>query len=444
MSAQVSNRGSDEPARVGLQAPNAGNVLLLLTLANVLNFYDRTMPAMLVESFKTEWGLSDGQIGLLSSGFTVVYAVAGIILGRMADRGRRRIIMGLGLIVWSIFTALGGGAWSFASLLIARLGVGIGEAAYAPAANSIIADLYPSHQRARAIGWFQIGIPAGLIVAFFTTGAIVEAFDSWRAPFMIAAIPGFILGLLMMRIQEPARGASEPSTVSLEAAPSLMSAVRTIFAIPTMWWLILGGIGLQIVANGLGTFIVPFFERYFDLSLTSAGISAGIVLGFAQMIGLPLSGLLADRASGRGLNKRVQLGAIAMLVATPLMVLAFTRSTGDLIFVVVILALAHLLLPFYHTVALPALSDVVPPALRSTAIALLFAAFYLLGGGFGPVLVGMLSDHFAAGTIPAGMDAEAYGLKTALLVIMPIALFVTAVGLFGASRRITTDALVKR
>ncbi len=444
MSTQQIGQHADEPASKGIQAPNAGRVLLLLTFANILNFYDRTMPAMLVESFKEDFGLNDGQIGLLSSGFTVVYAVAGIFLGRMADRRSRGRIMGIGLIVWSIFTAAGGGAWSFASLLIARLGVGIGEASYGPAANSLIADLYPSHKRARAIGWFQLGIPLGLLVAFFTTGAIVEAFGTWRAAFFIAAIPGFILGVLMFRIAEPARGASDPISVSKEQAPSLLSAIRTIFSIPTMWWLVFAGIGIQIIANGLGTFMVPFFQRNFDLTLTAAGISAGIVLGLAQGIGMPLSGWFSDRASRRGLDRRVRLGAIAMLVAAPLTIIAFTRGPGDLVVVVAVLAAAHLIMPFFHTVALPALSDVVPPAMRSTAVALFFAAFYLLGGGFGPIIVGLLSDHFSAGVVPAGVDPGAYGLQTALLIVSPIALLITAVGLFGASRRISADALVQR
>ena len=194
----------------GVQAPNAWRVLALLTLANLLNYYDRTIPAVLVEEMKDTFGLNDALIGVMSASFILIYAVAGVWLGRLADRGSRRRVMGVGLIVWSVLTALTGGAWSFASLFVIRLGVGIGEASYAPAANSTIADLFPPSKRSRAAAVFQLGIPLGLILAFFTTGLIVDAFGSWRAPFVIAAVPGLLLGVALMRIDEPARGASEP------------------------------------------------------------------------------------------------------------------------------------------------------------------------------------------------------------------------------------------
>ena len=171
------------------QARNAWRVLFLLFLANMFNFFDRTIPAIIIEPLRMEWDLSDFQLGLGGTAFTVIYALAGIQLGRMADVGSRRKIMGWGLAVWSGFTALTGAAWNFWSFLIIRMGVGVGEASYAPAANSLIGDLFPAHKRARAMGIFMLGLPLGLLLAFFTVGAMVEAFDSWRAPFYIAAVP---------------------------------------------------------------------------------------------------------------------------------------------------------------------------------------------------------------------------------------------------------------
>lgn len=167
------------------QAANAWRVLFLLFLANLFNFFDRTIPAIIVEPIRLEWHLSDFQLGLLGTAFTLVYAFAGLPLGRMADNGSRKKLMGCGLAVWSGLTAVNGMVGSFWTFLLVRMGVGIGEASYAPAANSLIGDLFPAHRRARAMGLFMLGLPLGLLLAFFTIGAMVKAFDSWRAPFFI-------------------------------------------------------------------------------------------------------------------------------------------------------------------------------------------------------------------------------------------------------------------
>lgn len=215
---------------------NARRILFLLFLANLFNFFDRTIPAIVIEPLRLAWDLSDFQLGLGGTAFTVVYAIAGIQLGRMADRGSRRKIMGWGLAAWSGLTAATGAAWGFWSFLLIRMGVGIGEASYAPAASSLIGDLFPAHKRARAMGIFMLGLPLGLMLAFFTVGLMVEAFDSWRAPFFIAAVPGLILALFIFNIKEPERGASESVKVgtALEAKP-----MRKIFAVRTFWWLVL-------------------------------------------------------------------------------------------------------------------------------------------------------------------------------------------------------------
>lgn len=198
------------------QAANAWRILFLLFLANLFNFFDRTIPAIIIEPIRMEWSLSDFQIGIIGTAFTIVYAIAGLPLGRMADTGSRSKLMGWGLATWSALTAVNGLVGSFWAFLVVRMGVGIGEASYAPAANSLIGDLFPAHRRARAMGIFMLGLPIGLLLAFFTIGAMVKAFDSWRAPFFIAAVPGLVLALFMFFIKEPKRGAAETVQVSQE------------------------------------------------------------------------------------------------------------------------------------------------------------------------------------------------------------------------------------
>ncbi len=418
------------------QHPMAWRVVGLLTLANILNFYDRTIPSIVAEPIREEFGMSDTQLGLLMSGFTVVYAVAGIVLGRMADRRSRRLIMAVGLIVWSLLTAASGGAWSFASLLIVRLGVGIGEASYAPAANSTIADLFPSAKRSRAIAIFQLGVPVGLLIAFFTTGALVEAFDSWRAPFFIAAVPGLVVAFFILRMPEPTRGASDDR---VHGAP-LASPIKHVLGVRTIWWLALAGVGLQVISYSMATFLVPLMQRYFGMELTGASMAAGMVLGVAGLLGLLVGGPLADRARLRSARARLNVGLVGAIVSLPLVVIAFRLSSEQGLLFVALLSVTAVFANFFHVTALPAVAEVVDPRARSSAVAVFFAAFYLLGGAFGPVIVGALSDHFAGtATAAGGLSTEAIGLHTSLTWILPIAFAVLALGGWLATRTIEAD-----
>ncbi len=186
------------------RSSNPWRVLALLFLANLLNFFDRTIPAILNEPIRLEWGLNDFQLGIIAAAFTVIYAIAGLPLGRLADRGSRRKVIGWGVALWSAFTAANAFAWSFGSFLVARMGVGVGEASYAPASSSLIGDLFPAERRSRALGIFMLGLPVGLMAAFFTVGPLVAAFGDWRAPFVVAAVPGFVVAALFFLIREPA------------------------------------------------------------------------------------------------------------------------------------------------------------------------------------------------------------------------------------------------
>lgn len=424
----------------GVQAANAWRVTILLTAVNVMNFYDRTVPAVLIEPIKDDFNLNDTQVGAISASFIVVYAVAGIWLGRLADTRRRRLIMGWGLLVWTIFTALSAGAWSFMSIVLIRFGVGIGEASFGPAANSIVADLFPATKRSRAVAVLQFGIPVGTILAFLTTGAVMDAFGTWRAPFLVAAVPGVILALLLFRMDEPQRGAADDADMAVVREPTSdgrFNVVRQVLAVPTMRWLIVSGVGVQVAAYGLTSFIVPLLQRYYGLSLTTAALNAGIIIGVAALLGLAVGGVVSDRASRRSTSNRVLVGGIALLIAVPLSYTAFRLGPTQVIVFVGVASVVSFLQFFFHTSALPAVADVNPPHLRASAVAVFFAAFYLFGGAGGPILAGWLSDTFAASG--HGVSAEGYGLNRALLVVVPISLLIAAVGLLGAARTVTRD-----
>ncbi len=424
------------------QVANAWRILFLLFLANLFNFFDRTIPAIIIEPIRLEWSLSDFQLGMIGTAFTIVYAIAGVPLGRMADTGARRKIMGWGLTVWSGLTALNGMAWNFWSFMLIRMGVGIGEASYAPAANSLIGDLFPPHKRARAMGIFMLGLPLGLLLAFFTIGAMVKAFDSWRAPFFLAAIPGLILAVFMFFIKEPQRGGVE--TVQVASTP-VANPLRKVLAIRTFWWLVVAGLAFNFASYACNSFMVPMLQRYFLLPLEQAAVATGVIVGLTGLIGLTLGGWLADRIHQRSETGRLLFAALSMLIAAVATAYALLAGRVEIALFVTLFSIGWLFAYNFYTCVYTAIQDVVEPRLRATAMALFFAGLYLLGGGLGPIAVGLLSDHFAQAAMFAAGASEmseafkAVGLHDAMLLI-PAALFLTMLALVQASRCFVADA----
>lgn len=424
------------------QAANAWRVLFLLFLANVFNFFDRVVPSIVMEPIRLEWSLSDFQIGMLGTAFTIVYALAGIPLGRMADTGSRKKIMGWGLLLWSGLTAVNGAVQGFWGFLLARMGVGIGEASYGPAANSLIGDMFPANRRARAMGIFMMGLPVGLLLAFFTTGWIVQAFGSWRAPFFVAAIPGVLLALLMFKLREPQRGAAEVVAVN---SALIVNPIRTILATPTMWWLVLAGLCYNFATYANTSFMVPMLQRYFGLELTQASMSVGVIVGVTGLFALPLGGWIADRLHERVRNGRLLFGGVSLLLTSLCTGIALVAGQIDVLWFVGLFALGWVFAYNFYTCVYTAVQDVVEPRLRATAMALFFAGLYLLGGGLGPLIVGGLSDYLAqqamlsAGVSEMSEAFRALGLHSAMYLV-PVAMALTGMFLLIAMRTFSQDA----
>jgi MFS family permease len=422
----------------------ARRLLLVLFLANLVNYLDRAVPVIVIEPIAREFSLSDLDVGVLSSSFVVVFALAGLPLGRLADRARRVHVAGWALVAWSAFTAASGAAWSYASLLVARLGVGVGEAGYAPAANSLIADSFRPHERARASGVFMLGLPLGLVLAYATVGAVADAFDSWRAPFLLAAVPGLLLAVALFRLREPARGAADTATASPVGATG--GPVRRLLAIPTLRWLVLAGIGYNFAGYATNTFTVPLLQRWFGLPLSSAAAATGVIVGVTGLVALTLGGSLADRAYRRSVRARVVFGAVGVTASAPLTALALTLGPGQGVAYTVVFAVGWMLGYLFVTAVYPAVADVVVPELRATAIALIFALQFLLGGAAGPLAVGALSDALASSAAAGGATedaARAAGLHDALFLI-PAGLLVSGLALAAAAVTVRRDALGAR
>ncbi|MBA4062599.1 MAG: MFS transporter [Isosphaera sp.] len=401
---------------------------------NTMNFYDRQVLPAVQEKIRAEWGLSDTQLGWLGTAFILLYALIGLPLGRLADRWRRKYLLAAGVFLWSLTTVGSGLAAGFGALLVMRLAVGVGEATCAPAAGSLIGDLVPARRRAVAMSVFMLGLPLGLALSFFVSGAVAQA-HGWRAAFFVAGAPGLLLAVAALFILDPAR-ATAPGSAALPFG----AAVRRLLAMPTMWWIILSGALHNFNMYALGTFVASFLRRYHGLSVADAGSVSGLVYGFGAL-GIFAAGWLGDLAYRRGPGGRLTVAWVGLAAAVPFLLAGLAAPPGQIWLCVAGLLPGCMLLYAYYGTVYATIQDLVEPALRGTAMAVYFCAMYLFGAVWGPVATGFLSDHFAgraAGGAAVSEWHKAAGLHEAMYVI-PVLCVPLVLVLFAASRTVAKD-----
>ena len=418
----------------------AARSLAILLAINVLNFYDRQALGTLGEPIRHEFHLSDAQLGALTTTFTVLYAIVGLPLGRLADTWSRRKLLGAGVGVWSALTGLSGLAASYGMLMFSRLGVAVGEAVCAPAATSWLGDLFPPGKRARALGIFMLGLPIGSALSNIVSGPFGQAFG-WRKALMLAALPAIVLIPVLLRMNEPERGASEnnagsPTTSRTSSKMRAMSILR----IPTLWWIIASGALINFNLYTLATFMPAFLIRWHGFSLARAGLCTGIGWGIAGIVGALTSGHLGDRMVGKR-NARMLLASLAALLAAPTALFGILEPAGTGILALLLLSVSYGFLNMYYGLVYSSIQDIVPPSLRGTTMAVYFMAMYLCGASFGPLITGKLSDMMARRAAGAGVlteAAKAIGLQQAMC-IMPVLSVALAIVLYAGSRTIVRD-----
>ena len=431
-------------------ATNRSYALWLLFAINVLNFYDRQIISALTEPIRKEFALTDGQVGGLGTAFVLFYAAAGIPLGRLADLKSRKRLLAAGVFVWSLFTALAAATHGYWQLLGARLGVGAGEAVCAPAATSLLGDLFPASRRGKAMSIFMLGLPAGIALSYVASGRIAQVYG-WRAAFLIAGVPGLLVAASALFLREPKRGAADETPE--EPAPLGRSPFLEVLAIPRFRWIVLSGVFHNFNLYALGTFLTAFLMRYHGLELRRAADLSGVVFGLSGLPGLLLGGPAADIISRRGKRARLVLAAALALASAPLAYLALTQSRGDIVAFSLLLGTACALTYGYYPTVYPAIQDIVPPRLRGSAMAVYFFAMYVLGGAFGSWITGGLSDHFTKAAAQAARVVEttpealepfrAEGLRSAMTVIpclgVALALVLFAAALSRGHARLKTQ-----
>ena len=419
--------------------------LAVLFAINTTNFFDRQILGAVGEPIRKEFGLSDAALGALGTAFTLLYAFVGVPLGRLADRIGRKGILSAGVFVWSLLTVGSGLAQSFWQIFALRLGVGVGEASCAPAATSLIGDLFPASWRAKALAIFMLGLPVGVALSFAVSGTIAKNYG-WRAAFFVAGVPGLLCALAVLFIKEPIRGSTEEHNIGEQKRPG--SPYRLILSTPTMRWLIISGALHNFNMYAIGAFITPYLMRYHGADIQSANFVSMIVYGVMGAPGLLIGGFIGDAVMKRRTNGRMLVGTIAIMLSIPFLFFALGQARGETALFLVLMGAGCALMYFYYSTVYSTIQDIVEPGLRGTAMAVYFFAMYVLGASLGPYATGILSDFFTkraaqtAGVLDFSQAAlepfRAEGLHTAMYAIPILSVLLTLV-LFAASRTVTKD-----
>ena len=416
-------RASTETHETGaISSRVAGYGLFMLTLVYAFNFVDRQILVILQEPIKNDMGLSDAQLGLLSGfSFAVVYVLAGIPIAYWADRTNRRNIIAAALTVWSGMTALSGLAQNYTHLLLARTGVGIGEAGGSPPAHSMISDYYPPERRGTALAIYSTGVHVGVLLGFIIGGFVSQVYG-WRVAFMSVGIPGVLFAVVfLLTVKEPRRGRWESSA---EAAykPTMRETSKLLRSYRSFWYLA-GATGLTAFAGyGNGNFAPSFLIRNHGFSVAEVGVVLAIFGGGGGLLGTFLGGFLSDRLAVADKRWYLWVPAIAGCLAVPL---GFPYLLLDnTVAVIACLFLVTITLNTYLGPCLAISHSLVPPAMRALTSAVLFLVLNTIGLGLGPLTVGLLSDFYAG---YFGDDSLRYAMLTVGVLSAPaIVLFLLA------------------
>ncbi|ABF40835.1 major facilitator superfamily (MFS) transporter [Candidatus Koribacter versatilis Ellin345] len=375
-------------------SPAAARVtLLILTLLNFFNYIDRSILFAVQPQVQAEFHCSDRQIGLLTSAFFFTYMCFAPFVGPLADRFTRKYIMAIGAIVWSVATLLTAVTHSYDVLLFRHAIVGIGEATFVTITPSFVSDLFPEEKRARIMAIFYMAIPVGTAIGYLVGGYLGHR-HGWRMPFYVCAIPGMIMGLLLLLVPEPVRG-SHDTIVATHERSSFLGLFRN----GAFWTCSLGMAMMTFAVGGLQVWMPTFLNRMREIPLDAANFRFGLLTVVGGLAAAFAGGWLGDRMLKRSAGAYYLVSGIGMAVCLPFMIVAITAK-GPIMYVAILLAEFFILL---NTAPLnAALVNSVSANIRSTAVAVNLFTIHLLGDAFSPTIIGWISDktNLQVGFIP--------------------------------------------
>jgi len=381
--------------------------LCMLLLIYMMNFLDRQIVNILAEPIKKDLGLLDWQIGAMSGlAFALFYTLLGLPIAQIAERGHRPLIIAGALAVWSGFTAIGGLAQNFTQLVLARIGVGIGEAGCTPPAHSLITDYVPKEKRASALAFYSMGTPLGGLLGFALGGTIAD-FYGWRMAFILCGLPGLVLAVIVaLTLIEPRLKATRVALRAHHASRPRGAAMNEVFRLlatkRTFWLLAFAASVKAFIGYGHSPFVASFFYRnhtqdigelaaYFGLGVGGfLGLALGLTLGLGGAFGSYLGGYLADRFGRQDPRAYMTVPAIASLISIP--IFAVVMLSQDAGVAIAVYTLNGILGALWYGPVYATAQSIVPAHMRASASAVLLFVLNLIGLGLGPLAVGALSD----------------------------------------------------
>jgi MFS transporter, Spinster family, sphingosine-1-phosphate transporter len=387
---------------------SAGWGLAILSFINLFNYLDRFLVPALYESLRhSELRLTDAELGSLMSGFLAVYTLAAPVFGALGDRRSRPRLIAFGVGFWSLATSLSGFAGSYVGLLAARASVGIGEAAYATIAPSLLSDYFPVDRRGRVMAIFFCAIPVGSALGY-VVGGLMNVHFGWRPAFFVAGIPGLALAVLCLWLRDPPRGSQDAPAPFDRGAPANpgapanrgASAKGPRFDIRTTYlhllrnrpyvFTVLGYAAYTFALGGLASWMPAFLERIRGMPPDRATVQFGEIVVITGFVGTFVGGWLGDYCAKYSKQAYLWVSAVATLVAAPFAWFALTVASSTEYLVCMVMAQ---LLMFLSTGPINAcIVNIVLPNQRATAVALSVFTIHLLGDAISPLLIGAVSD----------------------------------------------------
>ena len=404
-------------------------VLILLTIVYGFNFIDRQIVGILAPFIQEDLGLTNTELGLLIGlAFAVFYTTVAIPIAWLADRYSRVNILSIALATWSGFTALTGMATNFIQIGLARMGVGIGEAGGSPTSHSIISDMYPKEERASALGVYSMGIPLGVMAAYFATASLMGTSNddvNWREIFIFLGLTGIALAIIVkLVIKEPVRGAMEFENETEIIKPPFITSVKTLLAIPAWRAMCFGSAFGAFVSYSASAFQTKYLIALNpDFDFKTLVIILGVINGTTYAGGAFFGARLADRWGKKNVRAYGWLPAIAIIICLPITLFSWWVPTveGHLL-------LTTLFLLFFGTWLGPSFAiaqTLAPVNMRAMSTALFFFILNMISLGGGPTFTGWMIDIFNVNYDE--LESMRYAMSvTSLLLIPSMASFLLA------------------
>jgi MFS family permease len=366
--------------------------LIVLVAISTVAFIDRSILNTVGQAIKDDLKITDLQLGLLGGlAFAILYGVLGIPIARLAERKSRVAIISIAVAVWSAMTALSGFASNFTHLLLARIGVGVGEAGAGAPSQSLLSDYYPPEKRASVFSILGLATPLGLVIGGLG-GAIVSQQLGWRSAFFVVGLPGLLLAAVAwFTMKEPPRGFSE-GRKDLAEAPPMTAVVKRLASSPTFLNTLMAVSVVSLVGFSGMTFLHPFLVRTFAIDYTTAALIFVVVNSISLAGGYLAGGFIVDRLVKRDVRWYGWAPAIAMLLAAPAYVIGFSQA--QLPATVIALLFPGLFAGMHYGPTYAVVHNLIEPRMRASAVAIMALVSGLIGMIVGPTVTGALSDHF--------------------------------------------------